>query len=52
MCHSELVSARNACLLFSRHSELVLESSDINEETLKQVQGDKSLKNYFQVEIV
>jgi len=31
------------------HSELVSESHDINEEPLKQVQGDKSLKNYFQV---
>ena len=31
----------------SRHSELVLESPENKEETLKQVQGDKSLKNYF-----
>ena len=52
ICHSELVSARNACLLFSCHSELVSESPDINEKTLKQVQGDKALKNYFQVERV
>jgi len=29
-------------LLKNRHSELVSESPDINEETLKQVQGDKT----------
>ena len=41
------------CMIFLYcHSELVLESLDINEETLKRVQGDKSLKNYFQVERV
>ena len=34
-------------LLKNRHSELVSESPLDTVETLKQVQGDETLKNYF-----